>query len=286
MDFLLKQRFLSCALNNQEAQKPKESGVSLYVKITDSCNANCSFCEFHNAEKNFRFNFDKFVAIINTIKKQTPLRKISFTGGEPTTNRPLLDKCLGLVKRMSNDSFVVVNTNGLFLKWLSARKEVDSISLSRHHYSDRRNKQCFKTTSIANFNNICSTDKTKIHLSCNLIKGYIASKAQIVEYLEHAISLGIKDVGFVSLMPVNKYAEKNRIDFDNIKLKHKHIVNNMQWRHKDACKCKNFLYLPRKGRTVVKFYCRYRCNHTEATEGTYMYDGEYLRDNFNGNIIW
>lgn len=287
MLFTLNTKTQSCSLNHKQPYKVKEPYVNLYVKVADSCNANCAFCVYHNQDKNFKFDFKKFVTVIETIKAQTILRKVSFTGGEPTTNRPLLSDCLSFIADKSKESFVVVNTNGLFLKWLTERKEIGSISLSRHHFFDTLNRAITKTKSVASFNDIEAVDKSKIHLTCTLVKGFVDSRFTVATYLEYAARLGIKDVGFVSLMAVNSFAKTRRVIFDNINLtKYKHIVNNMEWNDGDKCRCKNFLYLPNRGKNVVKFYCRYRCKNNEPSVGSYVFDGKYLRDNFNGNIIY
>lgn len=57
---------------------------------------------------------------------------------------------------------------------------------------------------------------SKIHLTCNLIRGIVDSEKAVIAYLEKAKSLGVYDVGFVSLMKVNKFCEDNHVDFSDI----------------------------------------------------------------------
>ena len=73
--------------------------------------------------------------------------------------------------------FTVVNTNGSNIDKLGTISQyIDSISLSRHHYNDIKNTEIFKSNKVPSETLIQAfPDKTKLHLSCNLIKNYIDS---------------------------------------------------------------------------------------------------------------
>jgi hypothetical protein len=125
-----------------------------------------------------------------------------------------------------------------------------------------------------------------VHLSCNIIKGYIDTKQKILRYLEYAASVGVYDVGFVGLMDVNEYATHHLVDFGKINLESPSLIRNKDWRMKgNACKCSNYLYIPKEGTKIVSIYYRHRCKHNVDMKSNVVFDGENLRHNFNGQLI-
>ena len=44
--------------------------------------------------------------------------------------------------------------------------------------------------------------------------------------------------------------------------------------------------MPKKGNKLVKFYARHRCNHTTDIGSNVVFDGQYIRSNFGGKIIY
>lgn len=277
----------SCVFNNSIEEEIPYNYVNLYVKITDSCNANCSFCEYHDKESSFTFDFEKFKYILETLtKKNVHIHKVSFTGGEPTTNKTLLQKCVEEVGALKYKPLVVVNTNGFALKWLNSLYGVSSISLSRHVLDDFTSFKVMRSKSVATLKEIKAVGSSKVHLTCNLLRGSIDSEESIISYLEQAKSLGVYDVGFVSLMKINSFCEQYHVDFNDIVFTNPRIVCNKEWSYKDVCRCKNFLYLPKNGNKIVKFYSRYRCKNEVDSESNYVFDGKYLRSNFGGKIIY
>jgi len=288
-DFIDKIKFKNsdCSLNQQPPQIINERYVNLYVKIADTCNANCPFCVYHNKFPNFIFDFKKFKYIINTLlRNDIEIHKISFTGGEPTTNRSGLHDVIKFLGHLPIKPFIVVNTNGFRLDWLTTLDGIDSIALSRHAVSDNDQYQIMNTKTCPTASNIQFHASDKIHLTCNLINGYIDSVYKVEEYLEFCQSIGIYDVGFVSLMKVNHYCEQHHLDFDDIKIETSgRVACNREWNCTDICKCKNYLYLPTKGTRLVKFYSRYRCKDNVDMGSTLVYDGTSLRTNFSSDVL-
>jgi len=275
-----------CGLNGAKGHKVEKPYVNLYVKITKQCNALCPFCIFKGKDHK-PFNFAKFEQILLTLANKFEIRKIAFTGGEPSTKIVLLKDCLALTKSISSSIFTVTNSNGFMLKDLVALKDLDNISLSRHHYEDTLHTSIMGTIDVATSKQLKQLNVSKIHLSCNLIKGFIDNEQKVLNYLEHAANLNIYDVGFVSLMSVNTFCKKHQLDFESLNFdKQDTIVQNKIWRQEDACKCANYLYLPKQGSKVVKFYCRFACKHNSPKKQQLVFDGQYLRDGFNGAIIY
>ena len=274
-----------CQLNDCQASCVEEPYVNLYVKFT-GCNAKCPFCIDDCLQRHF--DTDKLKEILETIQEKVKIRKVSFTGGEPTLDIDRLEKSFALVKQYSPDTFTVINTNGYNLKGIfnsNILKNVDSVSLSRHHYSNKRNDEIFGSSvpwdsEIAELTQDEGTAK-KMHFSCNLIKGYIDNLGKIENYLEHANALRVHDVGFVSLMPLNKYCKNNSTPF----IDGGRLMKMKEWNYKTCCECANYLYLSKKfyGETV-KVYHRNPKSPMDF-ENMLMYDGAILRVGFNGKIL-
>jgi molybdenum cofactor biosynthesis enzyme MoaA len=274
-----------CKLNNYKPSKVNKPYINLYVKLTNLCNARCCFCVYKGKDTT-TFNYEKFKQIIDIIISQVRLNKISFTGGEPSIKIELLKHCINYIKKVSPDTFVIINTNGFNLEKISTVKGLNSIALSRHHYKDEKHTKIMGSSLVATAERIKKINTSIIHLSCNIIKGYIDSEEEIQKYLNHAATLGIYDVGFVSLMAVNSYSETHSLDFENIKLTSTNIVKNKIWSYKDYCKCANYLFLPKEGQKVVKFYCRFRCGKLNDTTADLIFDGTNLRQGFNGTVLY
>lgn len=281
----------SCSLNGVEGSKIQHKYVNIYVKIADRCNARCKFCDYHDKNYGFKFDFDKFRQVLLQLKKSDiTVNKISFTGGEPTTNITGLYNAMHFTRKNLRNVFIVVNTNGYNLYWLYGLHDefgINSIALSRHYYYDNINEMIFGIKTVPNFKRIQSFQKkfNNIHLSCNLIKGYVDNQTEVTRYLEHAYKLGVYDVGFVGLMPITKFAETYFVDFSKIIKCNEQLCCNLEWSYKGICKCSNYLFLPKFGDKIVKFYARHRMKDSTPVGSNLFFDGENLMENFAGKII-
>ena len=274
-----------CALNGNAPYPVEGKYTTLYVKITDACNAKCPFCTFANKDKTFYFNVARFKDALSLLSKHATITKVSFTGGEPSLVRGLIDKCVDIVKTIDKNIFTVVNTNGSNILGLDNVKGLDNIALSRHHFDDDKNSGIFGTESVPTSKTLWSVASEKIHLSCTMMKGKIWNYKSISDYLEWANGIGIRDVGFVSLMPVNDFCRKYFVEFPDDKFFDERLVKNKVWNNGDICRCANYLFLPKRGAKVVKLYTRFRCQHTADSKSSLTFDGWDLRTNFNGKII-
>jgi molybdenum cofactor biosynthesis enzyme MoaA len=278
-----------CNFNDSGAKKIEEPYVNLYVRLTEECQAHCHFCEFH-MNRNIIFNKYKFLYTFARLNKEIKINKISFTGGEPTLRIELLNELLKEIKEINPKIFTVVNTNGYRFKEIDAQY-VDSIALSRHAKSNAMNNTMFgldpygiwvsDTLDIKNY-----PHKEKLHLSCNLIEGMVYSQDGCFNYINYFGDMGITDIGFVSLMPVNDYAKEHQIDFTNLDLgSMKNTIKAQHWSNKNVCKCANFLTSTSKG-TIVKSYARYYCDRTEC-KGILVYEPDgRLTTGFGGEVIY
>ena len=277
-----------CILNDSnKTYEIKEPCVNIYIRLRNKCNATCKFCEFRGNHEDF--NFDKFTMVLKEIRSKIKINKLSFTGGEPTSNIKLFGESIKFVKDLDQDIFTVVNTNGVNLfELLGLSKYLDSIAMSRHHYLDKINNSIlgFEAPSnddLARFQSLVD-NKELMHLSCNLIKSHIDNEEEILKYLEFASSVGINDIGLVSLMKANDYCVDNQVLFDDIAFKSQRILNTKEWKNKDYCRCANYMYVPEGSDSLVKFYGRYYCQGSNP-ESQLVFDGINLKDGFDGNII-
>jgi molybdenum cofactor biosynthesis enzyme MoaA len=273
-----------CSKNGKVPEKIDKPYTNIYVQMTKNCNAKCQFCPWRQPHQ--VFDFKKYQKILATINKKVDINKVSFTGGEPTLYWKEFLEALIFTKECNYDIFTVINTNGYqFTKLKKYSQYLNSIALSRHHYDDRINQQILgynapDSRMLANFK-----EKGILHLSCNLIKGYVDSEIEVKKYLDHASQLGIYDVGFVSLMKVNNYCKEHHIDFNSLKFEEdKNIFISKDWNNKNLCRCRNYLYASEAKGEIVKLYSRYYVD-TNCRESQLVYDGQYLRDGFGGNII-
>lgn len=280
----------ACSLNGKPGKSIEEPYINMYVTLTNSCNAKCPFCcNAANASKKVDFDFYKFYYLVHEVSRQIKINKLSFTGGEPSLDLELLTRCVKAVKETDVEIFTIINTNGINLtKMEDVSKYFDSIALSRHHFSDEINNQIFGTDTVAQSSDIQSVGfRDIIHFSCNLQKGYIDSSRKVMLYLEEAAKLGVGDIGFVSLMPVNKYCKDKFVDFTDIQFESlDNLFISKEWNNKTFCRCRNYLYLPKEDSDVdvVKLYTRYYVDPSYSTS-TLVFDGQYLRKGFNGEII-
>jgi MoaA/NifB/PqqE/SkfB family radical SAM enzyme len=281
-DVLIKDYY--CALDDNPPSKIFSPYINLYVQITNNCNAGCAFCCNQN-KNNFIFDIDKFYKVIEEILKTVDIRKISFTGGEPTLYMPFLSKALHFVKEISPDTFTVINTNGSNLVKVGELSDVlNSVAVSRHHYNDEINEKIFGSSLVATSDDLKQfPHKEILHLSCNLMKDYIGNEEEIYKYLEFADSVGCDDVGFVTLMKINNYCEQQFINFADLNLKNDNMYVSKNWNNNGNCKCRNYLYVA-DSTNVIRVYSRYYVKQNNC-ESNLVFNGQYLRQGFIGKII-
>lgn len=262
--------------------------VNLYVKITDRCNAHCPFCcnDFEHTVSTSPFNADKLFDIIHEIVNNgIYLNRISLTGGEPSL---CPERVLDLLQRISGSdecafTQVQLNTNGLKTDSLILMRHprLDSISLSLHHYDQKKLSELYGRKIEFNPIGEVKDMSYKLNISCNLIKGYIDSTKEIEKMIHYAETYGIKTVGFVSLMLKNQYCEERFIDFRRIDLsKIPSLILSNERSMLNICGCKNYLYTGKTNPIDVYF----RINDNPMFCGSsLLYDGEYLRQGFNND---
>jgi len=262
--------------------------TNLYIR-TKFCNAKCKFCTFSRDAS--LYNEEKYIQALTEISSKVRIKKIAFSGGEPTLNFKKFKRMVEIAKKIIPNSEYSVNTDGLRLQKLYDDEifdYFDFICLSRHHFDDMLNNEVFgfnspSTDLLREIQN--NSRRNILHFSCNLIKGYVDNKDKIYQYLEFANSLQVNSVGLVSLMPVNDYSKENFIDFNIKDLINERFNLTKEWKYKNMCKCNNYVYLPENLRNPIRVYHKNTYNPFDIQDSI-VFDGENVKLGFSGKTIF
>lgn len=275
----------SCENENGNSIEITENSIDLYIVITRNCNVNCPFCTYHQNKEISPVDISKVQETLDELSKICILNTIHFTGGEPTLELDKIIEISTYAKKIFPSVITSVNTNGSFLSSLRGLQCLDNIALSRHHYDDEINREIFKSNlpptaeAIASFPN-----REKIHLSCNLIKGYIDNEQELEDYLEFSSHIDVNDIGIVSLMDNCKYSIDNFVDFEKFDLsKIKNLQKCRCYCNKNEnniplCRCENYLYLS-KNMHLISMYHRYAIKHNDIASYL-VYENNQLTQGF------
>lgn len=269
-----------CSLNGDDPHFLLDSHVNINVYITNDCNGSCKFCCNVNNDK-FTFDFPKFKDFIYEILAITPsvkIKKITFTGGEPSLDLDNLHQCIQFLRIACKETKLVICTNGYLLwhiyycmygfdvrdgvcrlqKVTEIIDGVDNISMSRHHWDNKTNNKILGLSFESDLMRVLPdfSIREKINLSCNLIRGHIDTQEQMVYMLEYADSIGVSEVAFVKLMPINEYCETNKIEINALQ-EDANILGYEKWEYTvpNVCKCNSYVYRS-KSNNLIKFYMR------------------------------
>lgn len=260
--------------------------VNFYIRITGACSCHCRFCNFGSEDT--VFDRDKFQTVLSILKQSLWVNKIVITGGEPAEDFPNFLLALQDIRGVFPDTHLSVNTNGGFLRAMGQPETLNLLScvaVSRHHYSDALNAKIFGVLqSPSEWDSLqVFPDKDKLHLRCNLIRGYIDSLEKVEEYMDYMASSGVQDFGFVDLMKINPYCKEHFVG--NLPLYDlPRTFVSQEWERRDEkCRCRNYLHTTKSGQ-LVKFYDRTN-TAPEVSDGCLVYDVNCLRDGFGGNVI-
>lgn len=287
-------REYGCSFWGAEPKHIDTPYINLSIQLNTACNGKCKFCEYHTDCKN-SFNFDKLREIASEIYNKTRLFKLNFTGGEPTLDIDRFDKALHIcdTELHGNLGEFTVNTNGIHLdKLLPYMDKISYVALSRHHWDDKINNEIFGTNSVAQALDIeefltkCKTSTFKLHLRCNLIKGYVDTTDKIAKYLSEMTKIGVQWFGLVTLLDLNDWCLNHTVVADKLLDDPRFSMNQLWERYENnklECRCGDYLYT-QDGRLAI-FYHRIFSN-SSLNAGQLVFDGTYLRQGFGGKIIY
>ena len=279
----------SCYNKSDERVKYEKNYTSLYVVMTRKCNAQCPFCEFRgNIEP---INVDIFKRYFNDLLTVCNVTTVHFTGGEPSLELSNLFEICKYIKTVSPYTETSVNTNGVYLHELINCEYIDNVALSRHHYSDSVNQQIFGVNNVATLEDIRKVSNiNKLHVSCNLMKGYIDNTEELQLYLDTLGSVGVQDVGLVGLMTINDFCKEHYINISDIHMDDLDRIINNRWFYKKiadkkVCECFNFLYTS-KDYTIMSVYYRHAIDSKLSGSTFLVYEENHIKKGFNGqNLI-
>lgn len=281
-----------CSMFGNDHVKVENPYVNLYVR-TKYCNAKCTFCTYHSDAS--KWNQTKYLNILKELSSKIKIGKVAFSGGEPTLFWENFKTMVYTAKEYTPNSEFSINTDGFKIDRFFSDpiyKIFDFIQLSRHHYDDKINDIIFKTKTpssdeISDVVKI-QTHEHQIQFRCNLIKGYIDNKEEVFKYLDWSNSVGVNDVGLVSLMPINDFSRDNFIYF-HIKelIGSNFLLTRKQERYGGGCECFNYVYMPNEDvfRRPIRVYHKNTYAPNDIQE-TLVFDGQNVRLGFEGPIIY
>lgn len=200
-----------------------------------------------------------------------------------------MGKLADLIKiiRCINDKIPIVLNTSNYEAENEALSLVDNVSMSVHHYDINKNNELFGRDSLMIGNRLASMLRSKLHVSCNLIKGYIDSVDEIFKFVSEMSKVGVRDFGFVGLMKVNGFCQEHYIDTQAI---HKGLALDSRFRSvrkyhnaDNTCLCGNYLVDCDNMPTIyVRHVLDTHCNN----QSILVYDVDNnLRQGFDGKII-
>lgn len=278
--------------------------TQLYIVFGYACNANCPFCVYHDKDRQTNIvDIDKLRKFLkNLFNENIIFCDVHLTGGEPTINLENFEAVLDVIHDIYGKSLnVSVNTNGInlvnLIPFVKSGK-LTNVALSRHALTDEENVEIFGTDSIAHENDIRYFTKKcadTLHLSCNLIKGYVDSYSRVIQYLDKASELGVNDVGLVQLMDKNKFCSKSYVEYrelgldiprNGIELKRTRTqVKKDDANKKILCACENFIYIPKSCKAVSVYHRHAIESNSIASYLVYSGQEGTVRQGFSGNML-
>ena len=173
----------------------------LRISLTSNCNLNCFYCKSKESKNQKMISFEELKEIIKSAVN-AGIRKISWTGGEPTVRSDFVQlvaeaKKLGIEKQ-------TVTTNGIILfKYVAKLKEA---GINRFNVSlDTLDKKNFKERNGGNMDNVIKSLNECVSLYDNTKVNCVVTKDNIEE-INNFIDLcesydGKLTVRFLELVP-------------------------------------------------------------------------------------
>lgn len=286
-----------CSSNKDSNVTNVNPTIRLYVKVTDDCNANCSFCVNESSCDNGIIDLIKLEEVIRYLYENHLLHGVSLSGGEPMIKVDTVQAILNIVYSIDPTIEVQISTNGINLRKLLEFDNInnlESIHISRHHYDEKTNQSIFKSRKVASENDIMYLqeglkDKKIININTLVMKGYIDSLKEIKAMLNSVGRMGVYKNGFVSLMKCNEFARDRFINFNEI---FRNLDNDFFLSHhfysKDYCECVDGLYLTDEAK-LVEFYARMvkECENCEGKVMQLVYtSNNKVLSGFGGKVIY
>lgn len=275
-------------------QKPEDVKLQLSICPTSFCNASCPFCVAKNTKTKNVVDLKILESVLRKLKDANIVRGVSITGGEPLTDVSVLNAVINMVFDIFGlDCEISITTNGTNIKDIFKIERlpyVDALHISRHHYDDRINQSLFGTEVPSS-----ETLKEVLHsisyrdlfvFNCMVMKSYINSPKEAHKYLDYAIEMGAKKVAFMACIPINDFAKKETMGYENILLENdRSMLFTRGYQDFEYCKCQDGIYVSSSGE-IIEFYGR----NTNASDCKYCRGltfgaDNHLRSGYDGEIL-
>ncbi len=280
-----------CSKNGEPYRKAKKPlSLQLFICPTFYCPGSCPFCAAAANRRTQGFlDIGKLKTVLEGLRDQGAFRNVAITGGEPLTNIVLLDEIVEMIfEILGEKTQLSISTSGIGLAGLEKigkLKLLDAVHISRHHYDDEKNRAYFgldvasgeEVSRIVN-----AVGKPKLFVfNCLLLSDGIGSVEEMIRFLEFTAETGVSKAGFVTPMPVNDYARKNRVSYLSLLSREDErffFLNG--YRDYEYCSCQDAVYLTKKG-GLVELYGRESCyGGPDFARGLVYGADNILRDGF------
>lgn len=197
--YLTKVHYDSWQENIAARKRISESAITfftkVYVELSRSCNAKCTFCRNESFEKT-NYDIQKIIETLDLIKNY--VNAVVIGGGEPTLR---LDDIKKLRENIIQDKIDWhLFTNGSNSSIIEDNYIMDNfrLNLSRHAVNDSENAEIFKIDS----NKIMTTSEIEklnsrnkeVTLNAVCFKGGLDSFEKVIDYIRYAKEIGCKKV--------------------------------------------------------------------------------------------
>lgn len=181
--------------------------VNLYIDITANCLFDCGFCIAKTTDGRSGFlSPDIVLRTIKSLDSAGVKYSCQITGGEPTLHPDVLE-----IISMCAGKKIVINTNFPSV----SLDRCHHINVSCHHYNSDIEETIFRRRRsrdelMGHSRNVIS----KIRLQCNIIKDYIDTFGEIMQYIAwgyHAMGVTSYAFSFLTVLPdVGLYSDEIR----------------------------------------------------------------------------
>ena len=188
--------------------------------VTEPCNAKCRYCLTENTPKPGQNQSLEAVEKAAKKAKENGAEEASISGGEPLLDQKIIQK-IKTVKKYFNK--INLQTNGILLKNPEKLKKagVTTTILNIPSYDKKTYEHLVQ---VKKFDQIITNIKKAIKKGLNirinavLVKNYTDDYAHCLKMIEFSKKLGIKEITFTQLAPMNEFSRNHRTDLSTIKL--------------------------------------------------------------------
>lgn len=270
--------------------------VRLYVRLTNSCNANCKFCLNHQNKSRDRVDKEKLEEVIRYLKSKDVINAVTLTGGEPMIDFKYLNEIINLILEIDPNMRISISTNGTNLKeFLNFDNidKIDAIHISRHHIRDEINNEILgvKTASLEDIKYVQERLKNKKLIIVNsiMMNGYIETFDDVKKLADELSYIGINRVHIVSLMDYNEYCREKYIDvykvFDEALKNDDSIFRVTDRYRKDFCECHEYAYITTYGKEIHMLARNVKSNNSDYIEQLVYTNENKLITGFDSNDV-